>query len=458
MAGHDSSAPGGGEPQPTRLDQPIDWLTRPLRIFAAHRLSGAAILLAATIVALIWANSGWAHSYHALLATPVSFGAGTFELSKPVLLWINDALMGIFFFVIGLEIKREFLAGALASVRMAMLPIAGAVGGMVVPAVVYLLFVGSAEGAHGWGVAMATDIAFALGVLALLGDRVPISLKVFLTALAIVDDLGAILVIALFYSEGILVVSLLAGGALILLSIGANAIGVSNPIVYFILGTLVWLAFLKSGVHATLASVLMAFTIPAHVRLDAEPLFDHLARLRESFTRLGKPTPGTLLSHDHHQILEVMADSLTAATAPLQRLEHALLPVVTFLVIPIFALANAGVSVSGGFAEAAQHPVALGIVLGLFLGKQLGIFAFSWFAVRLGLADLPAGVSWRQLHGVAVLGGIGFTMSLFIASLAFAGGSLEPVAKVGILLGSAASALAGLALLASASNRTPGQT
>jgi len=458
LAGHDSRAPGGGDPQPLQPDQPIDWLTRPLRIFAAHRLSGAAMLLAATIVALIWANSRWADSYHALLAIPVSVGVGTFELSKPVLLWINDALMGIFFFVVGLEIKREFLAGALASVRKALLPIAGAVGGMAVPAAVYLLAVGSAEGARGWGVPMATDIAFALGVLALLGDRVPISLKVFLTALAIVDDLGAILVIAAFYSDGIVVASLLVGGALILLSIGANATGVSNPIVYFILGTLVWFAFLKSGVHATLASVLMAFTIPAHVRLDAEPLFARLAHLRESFTGLGMPTPGALLGHDHHQILEVMSDSLTAAIAPLQRLEHALLPVVTFLVIPIFALANAGVSVPGGFAEAARHPVALGIVLGLFLGKQAGIFAFSWFAVRLGLADLPTGVSWRQLHGVAVLGGIGFTMSLFIASLAFAGGSLEPVAKVGILLGSAASALAGLALVASSSAGTPGQT
>jgi NhaA family Na+:H+ antiporter len=454
MATHDSRVSDGDEPQ---ADEPIDWLTRPLRIFAAHRLSGAAMLLAATIVALIWANSHWADGYHAILATPVSIGVGTFELPKPLHLWINDALMAIFFFVIGLEIKREFLAGALASMRLAMLPIAGAVGGMIVPAAVYLLVVGSTEGARGWGVPMATDIAFALGVLALLGDRVPISLKVFLTALAIVDDLGAILVIAMFYSEGILVGSLIAGGALILLSIGANASGVKNPIAYFILGTLVWFAFLKSGVHATLAAVLMAFTIPAHVRLDPEPLFARLSHLRESFAGLGTPTPGALLGHGHHQILEVMADSLNAATPPLQRLEHALLPVVTFLVIPIFALANAGVSVPGGFAEAARNPVALGIVLGLFVGKQTGIFAFSWLAVRLGLADLPTGVSWRQLHGVAVLGGIGFTMSLFIGSLAFAGTSLEAVAKVGILLGSAASALAGLALVASSSARTPGQ-
>ncbi len=458
MPGAGPHAPGEGERLPGEPDQPIDWLTRPLRIFAAHRLSGAVMLLAATIVALVWANSRWADSYNALLETPLSIGVGSYAISKSMLLWINDALMGIFFFVVGLEIKREFLAGALASVRKAMLPIAGAIGGMVIPAFVYVLVVGGAEGARGWGIPMATDIAFALGVLALLGDRVPISLKVFLTALAIVDDLGAILVIAVFYSEGILVGSLLAGGALIGLSIGANASGVKNPIVYFILRTLVWFAFLKSGVHATLAAVLMAFTIPAKIRLDPEALFARLAHLRESFLRLDTLPPGALLGHGQHQILEVMADSLAAATAPLQRLEHALLPVVTFLVIPIFALANAGVSVSGSFAESARHPVALGIVLGLLFGKQAGILAFSWLAVRLGLADLPSGVSWRQLHGVAVLGGIGFTMSLFIGSLAFSGTSLEPVAKVGILLGSAASALAGLTLLAFAPARSHGKT
>ncbi len=424
----------------------IDQITRPLRIFARHKLAGGIVLLSAALAAMFLANSPWAARYHEVLQTSLSIGIGDSALSKPLLLWVNDGLMGFYFFVVGLEIKREFLAGSLATPRRAALPIVAALGGMVVPALVYYAFNPVGLEARGWGIPMATDIAFALGVLALLGDRIPVELKVFLTALAIVDDLGAILVIAVFYTENIVLVSLVLAAVLLAISISANVIGVSSPIVYFILGTLIWLAFLQSGVHATLAAVLMAFTIPARTRLDGDPLLGRLESMMAAFRAGGVPQGHVLLPTNQHHLLEAMADALDDATAPLQRLEHALLPIVTFLVIPLFALANAGVSLW----EQGHHggdTVAIGIAAGLFLGKQVGIFGFAWLAVRAGIADLPPGVRWAQLYGVAILGGIGFTMSLFVASLAFPGLDLGVEAKRGIMIGSVLSGVVGVAVL-----------
>ena len=424
----------------------------PLRGFAAHRGAGALMLLSATILALLWANSPWGEVYRDLLSTMVVVDVGGLGLSKPLLLWINDGLMGIFFFVIGLEIKREVLAGELATVRRALFPIAAAVGGMVVPALIYVLINSGGPGLAGWGIPMATDIAFALGVLALLGDRAPLSLKVFLTGLAIVDDIGAILVIAIFYTESISLLSLGVGGAVLAVSLGANLLGVRNPITYFLLGTVVWLAFVKSGIHATLAAVLMALTIPARTVLHGAPLVERITDMVDSLRATPVPAANGLLTPEQQEVLQSLELVADEAQAPLQRLEHVLMPLVTFLVLPVFAFANAGVSLAGtGGWSALAHPVGLGILLGLVLGKQLGVLLFSWLAVRSGLADLPVGVSWRMVHGVAALAGIGFTMSLFIGALAFPNQpQLQDVAKVGVLSASVIASVVGWALLRSA--------
>ncbi len=423
---------------------PIERLVRPFQIFAENKVAGAVCLLATTVVALVWANSPWASVYFATLATKITFSVGEFALSKPLLIWINDGLMAIFFFVVGLEIKREILEGELSTLRKAGLPVAAAFGGMAVPALVYITLNLDGPGERGWGIPMATDIAFSLGVLLLLGPRVPLALKVFLTALAIVDDIGAILVIAVFYSQGIALATLLAGGLLLLVSLLANWAGMRSPAAYFIIGLLVWLAFLKSGVHATLAAVLLAMTIPARVSVDCRAFIERMGRLLEAFrekSSYGKASK--LLTGQQQAILAQINSLVDKAGAPVQQLEHALLPVVTFLVLPVFALANAGVAVEGDIFAAFTDRVTLGIILGLFVGKQVGILGFSWLAVKLNLADLPSQVTWRQIHAVGLLAGIGFTMSLFVGSLAFVDSDLQQLAKVGILTGSLLSGLAG---------------
>jgi NhaA family Na+:H+ antiporter len=422
-------------------------IIRPFRIFARHKASGALVLLAATALAVAWANTPWGEAYLDLLATPLTVGVGSWAVAKPLLLWINDGLMGIFFFVIGLELKRELVAGQLSVPRRALLPIAGALGGMVVPAAIYMALNGGDVGRRGWGVPMATDIAFALGILALAGNRVPTSVKVLLTALAIVDDLGAILVIALFYTSHIGGVALAIAAALLGVSLAANRLGVRNQAVFLLFGTLMWFAFLQSGVHATLAAVLMAFTIPARTRTDGVELLSGMDATLASLRALG-PRPGrSLRTPDEQNALEHMADMLDDATAPLQRIEHELMPIVTFFVLPVFALANAGVALGTDLGAALAHPVALGISAGLLLGKPLGILGFAWLAVRVGWAALPEGATWAHLRAVAVLGGVGFTMALFISGLALERPALQESAKVGILLSSLVAGLVGWAML-----------
>jgi NhaA family Na+:H+ antiporter len=364
---------------------------------------------------------------------------------------INDGLMAVFFFVVGLEIKREILAGELASVKTAALPMIAALGGMVVPAAIYAMINAGGPGIPGWGVPMATDIAFALGVLALLGDRVPTALKVFLAALAIVDDIGAVLVIAVFYSSGVAWGPLAAAAGMLLLAVALNRAGARRPWTYGAIGLALWGTVLLSGIHATVAGVLLAFAIPVRTRLNEREFLAKARRALESFDRAATVTAEdpntTVLSNvEHHTSLEELETLCQHAQPPLIRLEHALHGTVAFGIMPLFALANAGVTLdAAALGSAVAHPVTIGAMLGLVLGKPLGIAGFSWLAVRLGLAALPRGSTWMALSAVAVLGGIGFTMALFIAGLAFPAGTprgeLLDAAKLGIL---AASALAGI--------------
>ncbi len=420
---------------------PIERILRPFQEFAAVEASGGIVLLACTAIALAWANSPWAERYDRFWSTTLTIGAPGFALSKPLLLWIDDGLMAVFFFVIGLEIKREILVGELSTPRNALLPIAAALGGMLAPAAIYAAVNAGGPGARGWAVPMATDIAFALGVLAMLGRRVPLALKVFLAALAIVDDLGAVLVIALFYTGkigwGPLALAAVAFAALV----AANCAGVRRPLPYVLIGMVMWVAILKSGVHATLAGVLVAMTIPARPRIDV-PAF--LASARAILDDLEGAAGDQEKRMAAVQALEVACEHVET---PLQRLEHALHPWVTFLILPVFALANAGVSLRGDLAGAFADRIALGVVLGLVLGKQIGIALASWLAVRTGLAALPAGVTWRHIYGAAWLGGIGFTMALFIAGLAFEDPAQLARAKTGILAASAVAGAVGWGIL-----------
>jgi NhaA family Na+:H+ antiporter len=431
----------------SRSVQPVERLLAPFREFAHTSASGGLLLIAAAAVALVWANSPLAESYSAVWGTTLSIEVGPVSLSETLLHWVNDALMAIFFLVVGLEIKREVLVGELASLRRATLPIAAAVGGAVLPAVIFLILVGGATAGRGWGIPMATDIAFALGVLALLGSRAPLGLRVFLTALAIVDDLLAVLVIALFYTSDLSMPALGAAAAVLALLVVANRIGVRRPVVYALLGLALWLAVFESGIHATVAGVLLALTIPATTRLDSDA---YVARARQHIDDFEGRTIGgeDASTEDHHAALWELEDATERAQAPMMRIEHALHPWVSFLIIPLFALANAGVAINPDVGSIVREPVAIGVILGLVIGKQVGITVMAAIVVRLGLAALPAGVSWRHIYGAAWLGGIGFTMSLFIGTLAYGEGSPElALAKVAILLASVLAGVGGFVIL-----------
>ena len=384
-----------------------DFIKNTVRDFLRLESASGLLLVAATVLAMIVANSAAQPFYQALLDTPISVRVGALEIAKPLLLWINDGLMAVFFFLVGLEIKREVLDGELSNPQQVVLPIFGAVGGMLVPAVIYAYINWhDPVNLQGWAIPAATDIAFALGVLSLLGNRVPTSLKLFLMTLAIADDLGAIVIIALFYTSELSTLSLSIAGASLLMAFILNRSGVLNLAAYSLVGLVLWTAVLKSGVHATLAGVLMAFFIPLR-------------------------TP-----EDGHE-------------SPLRRMEHDLHPSVAYAILPLFAFANTGISLAGFTPAVLLEPVPLGIAAGLFFGKQFGVFGCAWLAIRMGLAQLPAGARWLDLYGIAALCGIGFTMSLFISSLAFEQGGSSNTAndKLGILLGSVLSAGFGYTLL-----------
>ncbi|HEX7185841.1 MAG TPA: Na+/H+ antiporter NhaA, partial [Thermoanaerobaculia bacterium] len=417
--------------------------------FAHTASSGGIVLLVCTAIALAWANSPWAASYHHLWELEIAIDAGPVAIRSTLHHLINDGLMVVFFFLVGLEIKREVRIGELASFQRAALPAAAALGGMVVPAALYAALNLGGSGSAGWGIPMATDIAFALGVLALLGNRVPAGLKVFLAALAIVDDIGAVLVIALFYTGGVDWVALGAAGALLLLAAGANAAGVRRPWAYSVIGVALWGAVLASGVHATVAGVLLAMAIPSRTRINEDEFLRRAHRSVEAFEGACGPGTNVLTNQAQQEALLNLETLCEQAQAPLQRMERKLHGIVAFGIMPLFALANAGVQLAGGDAGMAlSGPVTLGILLGLVLGKPLGITLFSWIAVRAGLAALPRGVTWRQIHGVAWLGGIGFTMSLFVAGLAFPDApALLTAAKLGVLAASLVAGLCGWFLL-----------
>lgn len=420
-------------------------LLAPLQDFLHKEASSGILLLIFTIVALLWANSAWSDTYNLIWTRKLTIGYGDFLLSKPLLLWINDGLMAIFFFVVGLEIKREVLIGELASFRKAILPVAAAIGGMVFPALIYAAFNYGGGGSRGWGIPMATDIAFALGVLALLGKRVPVSLKIFLTAVAVVDDLGAVLMIAIFYTADIIWIHLAIAAVILVALVIANRLGVRNPIVYSILGFGLWLAFLRSGVHATVAGVLLAMTIPSRARINDRQFVKHSRTIIDEFEEADEGDE--YLNESQRSSLHVLEDLVEHAKAPLQRLEYELHPWVAYAIMPLFALANAGVALGSGFATVFSDRISLGVIFGLIIGKQVGITLLSWLVVKGKLADLPEGVNWRHIYGVSWLAGIGFTMSLFISSLAFGVSSLLETAKFGTLIASLIAGIVGIIIL-----------
>lgn len=428
----------------------IEKLTHPLHNFLHKEASGGILLIICTIAALTWANSPFAASYNHLWHTYLSIDLEGTALKYTLHHWINDGLMVIFFFVVGLEIKRELIAGELSSIKQASLPIAAALGGMLVPASIYFLLNSGNEGSAGWGIPMATDIAFVVGILALLGKRVPLALKIFVLALAIVDDIGAVLVIAVFYTSDISVNSLILAGVILLILILMNRIGVRNLLLYSLAGVVLWLAFLKSGVHATVAGVLLAFTIPATSRINTKKFTGDTQLLLHEFSNAGEHGDNILTNSERLTVINEIENNCEKILTPLQKFEHGLHPWVAFAIMPVFALANAGVSIGEGLDSALMHPVSLGIILGLFFGKQIGIFSFSFIAIKLGLAAKPEGVSWTKIYGASILAGIGFTMSLFIANLAFNSPELLDVAKVGILTGSLISGITGFFILKSA--------
>lgn len=394
---------------------PLDMVIKPLQVFLRMESAGGLLLMMAAVLALIVANSPLAPYHQAFLDLPIEVRVGSFGIAKPLFLWVNDGLMAVFFFLVGLELKREVIEGHLSSLRQASLPAFAALGGMLVPAAIYAAFNwGNPVAMDGWAIPTATDIAFALGVLSLLGKRVPTALKAFLLSVAIFDDFGAIVVIALFYTAQLSMFSLMAAAVFIVGLACLNRFGVMRPAAYFVIGIPLWIAVLKSGVHATLAGVVLAMFIPLRV-------------------------PGNAQSSE----------------SPLRQLEHSLHPWVAFGVLPIFAFANAGVAITGLSLADVLHSVPMGIVTGLLFGKQIGVLAMSWLAVRLGLATLPEGVGRVQFYGTALLCGIGFTMSLFIASLAFEQGSADflGLERLGILIGSILSGILGYAVIRFASDK-----
>ncbi len=426
--------------------RPIDRILSPFEQFFRIEASGGILLLIATISALAWVNSPWSDSYQELWQTKITIGPSGFDLSKAAILWVNDGLMAVFFFVVGLEIKREVLFGQLSSTRAAALPIFAAVGGMAVPALIYVFFNIGGPGIDGWGIPMATDIAFALGILALIGSRAPLSLKIFLTALAIVDDLGAVLVIAIFFTDQLGIVSLGIAALFAILLFGANFVGIRNPLVYFLLAFGLWVAFLKSGVHPTLAGVIAAMAIPSTKLADDRQLHERLQNLTVQFGSIVHDQKEKIEKR-RKQVIHELESATAHAGSPLSRLEHTLHPWVAFAIMPIFALANAGLQIDSSTIGALDNRISLGVIAGLAVGKPIGVVLFTWIAVRTGIASVPAGLSWRAITAGGFLAGIGFTMSLFISKLALEHTAEIDVAKAGILIASVISALIGSAIL-----------
>ncbi|MGB5261404.1 MAG: Na+/H+ antiporter NhaA [Gammaproteobacteria bacterium] len=435
-----------------KWEKAFEKVVTPFEDFIHKETTSGLLLMACAILAMVFANTGLHHSYEHILHTPLAISIGAWTLEHSLHHWINDGLMWLFFFLVGLEIKREVLVGQLSDFRQAVLPIIAAIGGMAVPALLYYFLNTEGSGIRGWGIPMATDIAFSIGVLVLLGSRVPKSLLTFLVALAIVDDLGAVAVIAIFYTDtivwGAVGAAVLFVGVLIML----NLFGIRSPVPYFLVGTLLWLALLESGIHATVAGILTAWTIPARSKFDMRRFGDMIGSMGKRVQQRIESNEPCLIMEDEEQrrgVVQTLIDSVHMIETPLQRLEHSLHVPVAFVIIPLFALANAGVPIALGQLPALlSEPITLGIIVGLVLGKLLGIAGLSLLAVKLGIGTLPEGTRPGHIIGVGFLGGIGFTMSIFIAELGFSGQQEALVlAKTGVLFASIIAAVLGFVWL-----------
>ncbi|HMQ08084.1 MAG TPA: Na+/H+ antiporter NhaA [Saprospiraceae bacterium] len=435
-------------------EEPVDkWIIAPIRKFINNSSMSGIVLFTSALLAMIISNSPWADDYHEWWNIKFYIGLGDFVVNKTLHHWINDGLMAVFFFVVGLELKREIVAGELSDPKNAVLPIVAAIGGMSIPALIYVMINPSGEASNGWGVPMATDIAFALGILYLLGRSVPLSLKVFLTALAIVDDLGAVLVIAFFYTSDINFISLASGAIFLAVLISANLMGVRSTLFYGIVGIGgLWLAFLMSGVHATIAAVLAAFTIPANVKISERFFVGRMKILLSDYEK-AKPNDKSTITKEQYYILEAIRNNSKKAITPLQRLEYSMHPLVAFVIMPVFAFSNAGVTLTGDIATELQSPVVLGIVAGLIGGKLIGVVGTGLLLIKLKWVSLPRDMTTQHLWGVGFLSAIGFTMSLFIAGLAFTSPSYNTQAKLGILLASVIASIIGFFIIRSAGKK-----
>ncbi|WP_126453336.1 Na+/H+ antiporter NhaA [Sulfuriflexus mobilis] len=424
-------------------EKSFDKILTPFEEFIHRQTTSGILLMGTAVIALLIANGPLSSAYTHLVHTLIGLYSGSWKLEMSLHHWINDGLMALFFFVVGLELKREILVGELAKLRNAALPIGAAIGGMVVPALIYFAINPEGDVARGWGIPMATDIAFAIGALALLANRVPKALITFLVALAIVDDLGAVMVIALFYTETIALTPLLAAGGLFALLLMFNLGGIRKTMPYFIVAVFLWYALLLSGVHATLAGILGALAVPAIPKYNPERFSKHIRELMHRFDASHEPGKSIMTNDKLRAVVQTLENGVNSVEAPLQRLEHVWHMPVAYLVIPIFALANAGIPLEfASLGETLGHPVMLGVSLGLVLGKFIGITGVCWIMLKLGLAALPKDTRFTQIAGVSLLAGIGFTMSIFVAQLGFEGNEeLLLMAKTGVL---AASLLAGI--------------
>lgn len=427
---------------------PIDRLLKPIDSFIHDQAAAGLVLFISTAVALFIANSQWGDAYRHFWHCPISLSVGGFTVARDLHHVINDGLMAIFFFVVALELKREFVGGELSELRNATLPFAAAVGGMLFPALIYLFTVGAnTPEMVGWGIPMGTDTAFVLGMLAILGKRVPAAIKVFFITVAVADDIGAVSVIAFFYTSDISTQNLILGGVFLVALVVMNLLGVRSVLAYGLVGIGgLWLAFLLSGVHATVAGVLAALAIPARTKMSEATYPQRLRELADEFANLPN-APGNTISGDQQYLIRKVKRFSTYAETPLQRLEQGLHPWVAYVVLPLFALANAGIELPSSIFSSFESTVTLGVFLGLVLGKPLGLLGMSWLFVKLRLGRLGEGVHWGHMLGISVMSGVGFTMAVFINELAFGGEPAQEHAKLGILLASLVAGLIGFTIL-----------
>ena len=427
----------------------MKFIKEPLNQFIRLETSSSIVLFATTIFALIIANSPWGNTFLEIWKNNISITVPGFELSKPILKWINDGLMAIFFFLIGLEIKREILTGELSHIKKASLPVFAAIGGMITPALLFAILNNGQPGSQGWGIPMAADIAFTLGILKMLGNRVPVGIKIFLMAFAIIDDLGAVLVIAFFYSSNLVWQYIGVALAIVAFLFLLSQKGIYSKYLFFLSGVVVWVLLLKSGIHATIAGVLMALTIPLKRETDTHSFYENgrenLDRFLKDCEKQNDKKGKAILTKKQLAAIDDLEDITEKTAPPLQYIEHRLHGWVSYLIMPLFALANAGVVFS--FSSESNFSLSTNIALSLIIGNAIGIFIFSWLSIKLKLAELPQNVSYQQLVGVSFLGGLGFTMSLFINNLAYTDQILIDSAKVGILIGSFIAGLTGYLIL-----------